>query len=155
VALAEQLNGAIPRPVDFSYAWGDARAELDRVKPQTRIINVEISITTGREYAPKGINCKRNLANIGCLILAGVDCCALANLSFSNAKSWLNGTFHGVSKKHLPRYACEWNYRFNRHHRIPDLAPFVLRHAANRSTTTRRQVVAGAALTGTSPASTG
>ena len=27
VAVAEQLNGAIPRPVDFSYVWGDALAE--------------------------------------------------------------------------------------------------------------------------------
>jgi hypothetical protein len=28
---------------------------------------------------------------------------------FSDVKTWLNGTFHGVSAKHLPRYAREWN----------------------------------------------
>jgi hypothetical protein len=33
VEFAEQANGAIPRPVDFSYVWSDALAELDRTKP--------------------------------------------------------------------------------------------------------------------------
>lgn len=32
---------------------------------------------------------------------------------FSNLKSWLAGTFHGVSRKHLPRYLDEFSYRFN------------------------------------------
>jgi transposase-like protein len=44
---------------------------------------------------------------------------------FSNLKAWLNGTFHGVSAKHLPRYAREWNYRFNRRRRIADLTDFL------------------------------
>ena len=48
---------------------------------------------------------------------------------FSNIKAWLNGTFHGVSAKHLPRYATEWTYRFNRRGRIDELADFVLRRA--------------------------
>src|SRR5207302_11262301 len=38
----------------------------------------------------------------------------IVHVLFSNVKTWLNGTFHGVSVKHLPRYAREWNYRFNR-----------------------------------------
>ena len=79
VALAEQRNGPIPKPAHFSYVWGDALVELDRVKPQARIINLETSVTTSREYAPKGINYKMNPANIGCLIAAGIDCCVLAN----------------------------------------------------------------------------
>ncbi len=33
VVFAEQPNGAIPRPVDFSYVWDDALAALDRAKP--------------------------------------------------------------------------------------------------------------------------
>ena len=47
VALAEQVNGPLARPVDFRYIWGDALAELDRVSPHARIINLETSITTG------------------------------------------------------------------------------------------------------------
>jgi ISXO2-like transposase domain len=51
----------------------------------------------------------------------------IVHVLFSNVKTWLNGTFHGVSAKHLPRYAREWNYRFNRRRRIADLTDFLLR----------------------------
>jgi hypothetical protein len=40
--------------------------------------------------------------------------------------------------KHLPRYAREWNYRFNRRRRIADLTDFLLRRAATRPTITYR-----------------
>src|SRR5271165_843778 len=30
VELAERVNGAIPRPTEFDYIWGDALTELDR-----------------------------------------------------------------------------------------------------------------------------
>jgi ISXO2-like transposase domain len=70
-------------------------------------------------------------------------------------KTWLNDTFHGVSAKHLPRYAREWNYRFNRRHSIADLTDFLLRRAATRSTITYRQRVDGVQLSGALPASTG
>jgi len=33
---------------------------------------------------------------------------------FANLKSWLNGTHHGVSQKHLPAYLNELVFRFNR-----------------------------------------
>lgn len=33
---------------------------------------------------------------------------------FSNLKSWLIGTHHGVSKQHLPAYLNEFVFRFNR-----------------------------------------
>ena len=38
------------------------------------------------------------------------------HLLISNLKTWLRGTFHGVSDKHLPTYAREFIYRFNRRH---------------------------------------
>lgn len=38
----------------------------------------------------------------------------LAHLIFSNLKTWLNGTHHGVSDKHLPAYLNEYVFRFNR-----------------------------------------
>ncbi len=34
----------------------------------------------------------------------------------SNAKSWVNGTHHGVPSKHLELYLSEYAYRFNRKH---------------------------------------
>ncbi len=48
---------------------------------------------------------------------------------FSNLKTWLRGTFHGVSPKHLPRYLREFSYRFDRRAREAELFHFVLRRA--------------------------
>jgi hypothetical protein len=79
----------------------------------------------------------------------------IVHVLFSNVKTWLNGTFHGVSAKHLPRYAREWNCRFNRRQRIADLTDFLLRRAATRPTITYRQLVDGAQLNGAIPALTG
>src|SRR5580700_5421747 len=79
----------------------------------------------------------------------------IVHVLFSNVKTWLNGTFHGVSAKHLPRYAREWIYRFNRRRRIADLTDFLLRRAATRPTITYRQLVDGAQINGALPALTG
>lgn len=49
---------------------------------------------------------------------------------FGNLKTWLRGTFHGVSHKHLPRYLDEFTYRFDRRWREDELFGFVLRRAA-------------------------
>jgi transposase-like protein len=38
----------------------------------------------------------------------------IVHLVFSNLKSWLNGTHHGVSPKHLQAYLNEFTFRFNR-----------------------------------------
>jgi poly-gamma-glutamate capsule biosynthesis protein CapA/YwtB (metallophosphatase superfamily) len=78
VALAEQANGPIPRPVDYAYVWGDALAAM-RERADLRIINLETSVTRSRLYAPKGINYKMNPDNVACLTAAGIDCCVLAN----------------------------------------------------------------------------
>jgi transposase-like protein len=49
---------------------------------------------------------------------------------FGNLKTWLRGTFHGVSHKHLSRYMDEFVYRFDRRWRESELFGFVLRRAA-------------------------
>ncbi len=79
VALAEAANGPIPKPVDFSYIWGDALAELERVAPDVRIINLETAVTTSDAYAPKGINYRMHPKNVPALTAAGIDCAVLAN----------------------------------------------------------------------------
>ena len=38
----------------------------------------------------------------------------MIHLVFSSLKTWLIGTHHGVSKKHLPAYLNEFTFRFNR-----------------------------------------
>jgi len=80
VAIAERANGPIPRPVDFSYIWGDALEELDRMRPDLRIINLETSVTTSEEFwQGKGINYRMHPKNVPCLREAGIDYCSLAN----------------------------------------------------------------------------
>jgi hypothetical protein len=38
----------------------------------------------------------------------------VAHTVFGNLKTWLRGTFHGVSLKHLQRYLDEFVFRFDR-----------------------------------------
>lgn len=80
VELAEMVNGPIQKPVDFSYIWGDSLEELERVAPDLRIINLETSVTKSDEYwKGKGINYRMHPENIGCLTIAKIDYCSLAN----------------------------------------------------------------------------
>jgi len=79
VRLAEEVNGRIPRPVEPSYIWGDALAELERIAPDARIVNLETSVTQSDEPVLKGINYRIHPANVGCLVVAGIDVCVLAN----------------------------------------------------------------------------
>lgn len=67
---------------------------------------------------------------------------------FSNMKTWLNGTFHGVSIKHLPRYLREWSYRFNRRWRLDELDSFLLRRAVTKQTITYAELVGGKLIEG-------
>lgn len=79
VAMAENVNGRIAKPVDFSYIWGDAVEELDRMAPTARVVNLETSVTTSEDHVPKGINYRMHPANTPCLTVAKIDCCILAN----------------------------------------------------------------------------
>lgn len=80
VKLAERSTGRIDRPVDFSYLWGDAFAEWERVRPDARIVNLETAVTASEDAAPsKGIHYRMHPDNVPCLTAAGIDCCVLAN----------------------------------------------------------------------------
>jgi poly-gamma-glutamate capsule biosynthesis protein CapA/YwtB (metallophosphatase superfamily) len=80
VDLAEDANGPIPKPVDFSHVWGDALGILERMAPDVRIINLETAVTACEEYWPgKGINYRMEPRNIPVITAAGIDVCTLAN----------------------------------------------------------------------------
>ncbi len=80
VQLAEAANGPIPRPVDFSYIWGDALGELAHARPSARIVNLETSVTRSDDYwRGKGINYRMHPDNVPCISAAHIDCCVLAN----------------------------------------------------------------------------
>jgi poly-gamma-glutamate synthesis protein (capsule biosynthesis protein) len=80
VALAEQANGPIPRPLGFDYVWGDALAELERRRPDARIVNLETAVTArGSPWRSKSIHYRMHPRNVPCLTAARLDCCVLAN----------------------------------------------------------------------------
>jgi poly-gamma-glutamate synthesis protein (capsule biosynthesis protein) len=79
VTLAERANGRIRRPVDFAYVWGVVPEVLARERPDARIINLETSVTTSEDRAPKTINYRMHPRNVGVLTAVGVDCCVMAN----------------------------------------------------------------------------
>ena len=60
----------------------------------------------------------------------------------SNLKTWLRGTFHGVSPKHLPCYLDEFSYRFDHRWREGELFAFVLRRVARGAPLPYHQLVA-------------
>ncbi len=80
VEITEQATGPIKRPVTADYPWGDALVELERMRPDARIINLETAVTTAEDPWPaKGIHYRMHPANVSCLTAARIDCCTLAN----------------------------------------------------------------------------
>ena len=80
VDLAERANGPIAGPVALGYPWGDALAEMRRLAPDLRIVNLETAVTArGAPWPGKGIHYRTNPAHVGCLQAARIDACALAN----------------------------------------------------------------------------
>jgi poly-gamma-glutamate synthesis protein (capsule biosynthesis protein) len=73
VALAETVNGPVPRPVDFAWPWGDHPARV-------RLLNLETSVTADGSFArSKGVHYRMHPANLPCLTAARPDVCVLAN----------------------------------------------------------------------------
>lgn len=80
VLLAEMAHGPFRRPLGFAEVWGDGLAELERVSPDLRLINLETAVTTSSDlWEGKGINYRMHPGNVSCLTAAGIECCSLAN----------------------------------------------------------------------------
>ena len=80
VHLVERASGPVERAVSPDHLWGDALAEMERVGPDLRIVNLETAVTTSDEAWPgKGIHYRMHPANVACLTAARIDCCVLAN----------------------------------------------------------------------------
>jgi hypothetical protein len=58
-----------------------------------------------------------------------VDGLPWAHTVFGNLKTWLPGTFDGVSPKHLQRYLGKFVFRFDQRWKEKELLPRVLRCA--------------------------
>ncbi|MEV6654450.1 CapA family protein [Streptomyces sp. NPDC051219] len=80
IELAEAANGPIPRPVGYSWPWGDALRALEEAAPDARVVNLETSITRSDDFAPgKAVHYRMHPANVPCLTTARPDACVLAN----------------------------------------------------------------------------
>ncbi|HEY8554316.1 MAG TPA: CapA family protein [Burkholderiales bacterium] len=80
VHLAEAAVGQLPRRVDDRYVWGEALDALGRLRPHARVVNLETAVTVSEAAWPsKGIHYRMHPDNVGCLVVGGIDCCALAN----------------------------------------------------------------------------
>src|SRR6478609_6182779 len=80
ISLAEQANGPIPAPIDFSWPWGEALEIVEGFAPDVRLLNLETSITGRGEFARgKVVHYRMHPDNIGCLTAIRPDVCALAN----------------------------------------------------------------------------
>ena len=45
------------------------------------------------------------------------------NTMIGNIKSSIQGSYHGISGQHSPRYLAEFCYRFNRRFKLEDMIP--------------------------------
>jgi poly-gamma-glutamate synthesis protein (capsule biosynthesis protein) len=80
VRLAETANGPIPRPVAPGYVWGEALEEIDAMRPDVRIVNLETAVTTSQAAWPaKDVLYRTHPENVAILRAARIDSCALAN----------------------------------------------------------------------------
>lgn len=80
VGYAEEASGPIPRAVDPTYVWGPLLEEFVRSPDQINLINLETALTTSDDFVEgKAIHYRMNPRNVGCLTVARIRCCALAN----------------------------------------------------------------------------
>ena len=105
------------------------------VEPGSRLVSMDFEI-----YGGGDVGYGRFLQEGG---ERGQSWTPIIHVLLRNLTNWLNGTFRGVSAKHLPRYVCEWNYRFNRRRNGEDLADLILRRTAFQPPITYRQLVDG------------
>jgi len=65
-----------------------------------------------------------------------------AHTLFGNLKTWLAGTFHGVSPKHLQRYLDDFVFRFDHRWRETEFFPRVLHRALGATPCSRQWLTA-------------
>ena len=94
-------------------------------------------LSSGSEVVSDGLACFAGVEKAGCehyAVIVGkgnksteLQCFNWVNTTLGNIKTSIAGTYHAVSKKHIPRYLAEFEYRFNRRYNLKDILPRLLR----------------------------
>lgn len=103
-ALAEREHGHIPSPVPDDYVWGDALTELERRRPDVRLINLETAVTDdGTPWPGKGIHYRMHPDNLAVVETLSPQGISLAN---NHILDWgfdgLTRTLKALDNAHLP-----------------------------------------------------
>lgn len=90
-------------------------------------------LTPGSMVISDGLSCFPAVQEAGCrhtVIVTGSGYRSMQKTEFTwintmlgNIKSAITGTYHSVSRKHLPRYFAEFCYRFNRRFDLKEMIP--------------------------------
>ncbi len=125
VAAVEVTPDGHPIAINMNVVKGFQAKEIERWSKK--------HLAPGSSVISDGLACFASVQKAGCLHTSivtggGPDCVALeeftwVNTMIGNVKNALTGTYHSVSKKHLPRYLAEFCYRFNRRFQLEDMIP--------------------------------
>ena len=95
----------------------------------------------GTRVQSDGLACFRGVAEAGCEHVAtvtggGPGSCEeprlrWVNTMLGNVKRSIDGTYHAIDVKHVPRYLAAFSYRFNRRYQLVDLVPRLVYASAN------------------------
>ena len=93
----------------------------------------ERSLDPGCEVVSDGLACFAAVAEAGCrheVIKTGSGAAAArvpafkwVNTALGNIKAAITGTYRSISRKHVPRYLAEFEYRFNRRYDLAAMMP--------------------------------
>jgi len=114
-----------PITMNMNVVKGFSTAEISRwakqhLSPEAHVIS-------------DGLACFSAVQSAGCqhtsiVTGGGPDCVTRTeftwiNTSIGNVKKSINGAYHAINPKHLPRYLAEFCYRFNRRFKLEDMLP--------------------------------
>jgi transposase-like protein len=145
-------EGAIPLP-GRNYAGRLRLCVVPDRGAQTLVQFVDENVLVGSTIVTDGWQGYDKLASMGFdhrpVVLHGDPDMAekhlpMIHLVFGNLKTWINGTHHGVSKKHLQAYLNEYVFRFNRRFYPFNAFNSILGVGAKTLSPTRRQLYDGA-----------
>ena len=133
VAAVEVIADGRPRKLRMSRVKGFRKAVLRGWAAR--------HLQPGTTVQSDGLACFRGVAEAGYEHVAtvtggGPGSCEeprlrWVNTMLGNVKRSIDGTYHAIDAKHVPRYLAAFSYRFNRRYQLADLVPRLVYASAN------------------------